>query len=118
MNIATAAANGRQSWLVSPRFIRRVVIQSQTPSANVVAGSTRSAKVRGKSNHLARTVSLMSGVARLTSTTPRATHSSPQRAHATALSCSAPSVLRMSHVEPSRTYPPHRLAPTSSANAQ
>ena len=51
-----------------------------------------SASVRGKSNHFSRTVSLTSGVAMLTSATPSATQTSPQRAHACALSRSGPSV--------------------------
>ena len=55
------------------------------------------------SNHLWRTVALTSGVARLTSATPSATHSRPQRAQASAFCCSAPSVFLTSQVAPSST---------------
>ena len=71
------------------------------PAHTHAAGSAMSASVSGKSNHLARTVSLTSGVARLTRPTPSATHSNPQRDHARALACSAPSVFSTSQVAPS-----------------
>jgi len=94
--MATAPAKGFQSDL--PRQVH-----TQSHMASVPPGSTISASVRGKSNHLSRTVSLTSGVPRLTSATPSATHSSPQRAQATAFACSGPSVRSTSQVAPSST---------------
>ncbi len=94
--IAAAPAKG----LVSER---PSVIQTQAPTATLAAGSTISPSVRGKSNQRRRTVSLASGVPRLTSATPSATHRRPQRAQRIAFSCSGPCVRSTSHVEPSST---------------
>ena len=99
----TAAAKGCQSCPPSWRVILPVERQTMKPAHRQAAGSAISASVRGKSNHFARTVSLTIGVARLTSPTPRATHSRPQRDHASAFFCSAPSVFSTSHVAPSST---------------
>ena len=98
-----AAAKGRQSRCIAPAFILAVTCQSHPAASSVAAGSSMSASVRGKSNHLSRTVALTIGVARLTSATPSPTHSIPHRVQPMALRCSAPSVLKMSHVAPSST---------------
>ena len=89
--------------LATPRFIAPVARHNQYPHATVAAGSTITHSVRGKSNHLSRTVWLTSGVPMLTSATPSATQSRPQRAHAIDLRRSSPSLLRMSQVAPSST---------------
>jgi len=83
--------------------MRMVMRQSQNPMPAVASGRIMSQSVRGKSNHLSRTVALTIGVARLTSATPSATHISPQRVQDTAFCCSSPSVLWMSQVAPMST---------------
>jgi hypothetical protein len=103
VKIDTAARNGLPSSDDPPLLSCPVECQIHQPHAIVAAGRIINHSVRGKSNHLSRTVSLTIGVARLTSATPSATHKRPQRAQPIAFARTPPSVLRMSQVAPMST---------------
>src|SRR4051812_35682143 len=107
VKIMIAPANAVQSGAAPSFFSSAVACHTHTPAAKVASGSSASHQWSGShddgANHLAYTVALTSGVARLTSTTPKATHARPQRVQASAFACSAPSVFITSHVAPSST---------------